>query len=200
MTTRPCTALKVRAAPTLLPTLFPSSTGSRLSPSPSRGAIHDMAQTGRSNVRYVDPQRRYTVVLGPSWNAPFEALPHDDRAGTHDSADGRCGSYASTGRGQAALWITACVFPAIICSRGRRQFGAHVHHFPRSQYRPLQSRSQALPNRGALASGRVRGVLRGQGSQLLRCGISTQPMTAVGHQLPLGAGAECVRYGPMSGP
>jgi hypothetical protein len=24
-----------------------------------------MAQTGRSNVRYVDPQRRYTVVLGP---------------------------------------------------------------------------------------------------------------------------------------
>ena len=145
-----------------------------------------MAQTGRSNVRYVDPQRRYTVVLGPSWNAPIEALPHDDRAGTHDSADGRCGSYASTGRGQAALWITACVFPAIICSRGRRQFGAHVHHFPRSQYRPLQSRSQALPNRGALASGRVRGVLRGQGSQLLRCGISTQPMTAVGqlHALP----------------
>jgi hypothetical protein len=40
-----------------------------------------MAQTGRSNVRYVDPQRRYTVVLGPSWNAPIEALPHDDRAG-----------------------------------------------------------------------------------------------------------------------
>jgi len=39
-----------------------------------------MAQTGRSNVRYVDPQRRYTVVLGPSWNAPFGALPHDDRA------------------------------------------------------------------------------------------------------------------------
>jgi hypothetical protein len=34
-----------------------------------------MAQTGRSNVRYVDPQRRYTVVLGPSWNAPFGALP-----------------------------------------------------------------------------------------------------------------------------
>jgi len=46
-----------------------------------------MAQTGRSNVRYVDPQRRYTVVLGPSWNAPFGALPHDDRAGTHDSAE-----------------------------------------------------------------------------------------------------------------
>src|SRR6516225_127181 len=60
-----------------------------------------MAQTGRSNVRYVDPQRRYTVVLGPSWNAPFEALPHDDRAGTHDSADGRCGAYASIGSGQA---------------------------------------------------------------------------------------------------
>jgi hypothetical protein len=39
-----------------------------------------MAQTGRSHVRYVDPQRRYTVVLGPSWNAPFEALPHDGRA------------------------------------------------------------------------------------------------------------------------
>jgi len=50
------------------------------------GAIHDMAQTGRSNVRYVDPQRRYTVVLGPSWNAPIGALPHDDRAGTHDGA------------------------------------------------------------------------------------------------------------------
>src|SRR5437879_13918586 len=66
-----------------------------------------MAQTGRSNVRYVDPQRRYTVVLGPSWNAPFGALPHDDRAGTHDSADGRCGSYASVGRGQAALWTTS---------------------------------------------------------------------------------------------
>jgi hypothetical protein len=64
-----------------------------------------MAQTGRSNVRYVDPQRRYTVVLGPSWNAPFEALPHDGRAGTHDGADGRCGSYASIGRGQPALWI-----------------------------------------------------------------------------------------------
>src|SRR5262249_45959320 len=34
-TTRPCTALKVRAASTSLPTLFPSSTGSRLSPSSS---------------------------------------------------------------------------------------------------------------------------------------------------------------------
>ena len=101
VTTRPCTTLKARAASASLPTLFPSSTGSRLSPSSSRGAIHDMAQTGRSNVRYVDPQRRYTVVLGPSWNAPFEALPHDGRAGTHDSADGRCGSYASTGRGQS---------------------------------------------------------------------------------------------------
>ena len=66
-----------------------------------------MAQTGRSNVRYVDPQRRYTVVLSPSWNAPFGALPHDDRAGTHDSADGRSGSYASIGHGQAALWITS---------------------------------------------------------------------------------------------
>src|SRR5262249_44332379 len=81
--TRPCTALKVRAASALLPTLFPSPTGSRLSPSSSQGAIHDMAQTGRSNVRYVDPQRRYTVVLGPSWNAPFGASPHDDPAGTH---------------------------------------------------------------------------------------------------------------------
>jgi hypothetical protein len=84
-------------------------------PSSSRGAIHDMAHTGRSNVRYVDPQRRYTVVLGPSWNAPFGALPHDDRAGTHDSADGRCGSYASIGRGQAALWITSKNFVAV-CS------------------------------------------------------------------------------------
>src|SRR5262245_66242906 len=106
-TTRPCAALKVRAASTSLPTLFPSSTGSRLSPSSSHGAIHDMAQTGRSNVRYVDPQRRYTVVLGPSWNAPFGALPHNDRVGTHDSADGRRGSYAHIGRGQAALWITS---------------------------------------------------------------------------------------------
>src|SRR5262245_41820747 len=74
-----------------------------------------MAQTGRSNVRYVDPQRRYTVVLGPSWNAPFGALPHDDRAGTHDSADGRCGSYASIGHGQAALWIRSKLFVAV-CS------------------------------------------------------------------------------------
>src|SRR5262249_47301903 len=98
--------LKVRAASTSLPTLFPSPTGSRLSPSSSHRAIHDMAQTGRSNVRHVDPQRRYTVVLGPSWNAPFGPLPHDDRAGTHDSADGGCGSYASIGRGQAALWIS----------------------------------------------------------------------------------------------
>src|SRR5262245_34570274 len=71
-----------------------------------------MAQTGRSNVRYVDPQRRYTVVLDLSWNAPFGALPHDDRAGTHDSADGRCGSYAPIGRGQAALWITSKNFVA----------------------------------------------------------------------------------------
>jgi hypothetical protein len=101
-TTRPCTALKVRAASTSLPTLFPSPTGSRLSPSSSHRAIHEMAQTGRSNVRHVDPQRRYTVMLGPSWNAPFDALPHDDRAGTHDSADGQCGSYASIGCGQAA--------------------------------------------------------------------------------------------------
>ena len=34
-----------------------------------------MAQTGRSNVRYVDPRRRYTVVLGPSWNALAERCP-----------------------------------------------------------------------------------------------------------------------------
>ena len=97
--------MKVRAASTSLPTLFPSPTGSRLSPSSSHRAIHEMAQTGRSNVRRVDPQRRYTVVLGPSWNAPIGALPHDDRAGTHDSADGQCGSYASTGHGQAATNI-----------------------------------------------------------------------------------------------
>jgi hypothetical protein len=46
-------------------------------------------------------------MLGPSWNAPIGALPHDDRAGTHDSADGHCGSYASIGAGQAVLlWIT----------------------------------------------------------------------------------------------
>ena len=35
ITTRPCTLLKVRAASALLPTLFPSPTGSRLSPSSS---------------------------------------------------------------------------------------------------------------------------------------------------------------------
>ena len=104
--------MKVRAASALLPTLFPSPTGSRLSPSSSHGAIHVMAQTGRSNARYVDPQRRYTVVLGPSWNAPFGALPHNDRAGTHDGADGRCGSYAPIGRGQAAMWITSKNFVA----------------------------------------------------------------------------------------
>ena len=56
-------------------------------------------------IRYVDPQRRYTVVLGPSWNAPFEALPHDDRAGTHDSADGQFKAYARIGRGQAQTTI-----------------------------------------------------------------------------------------------
>src|SRR5262245_54371681 len=75
-----------------------------------------MAQTGRSNARYVDPQRRYTVVLGPSWNAPFGALPHNDRAGTHDGADGQCGSYARIGRGQAAMWITSKNF----CRRMQR--------------------------------------------------------------------------------
>src|SRR4029077_15829607 len=114
--TRPCTALKVRAAPTSLTTLFPSSTGSRLSPSSSHRAIHDMAQTGRSNVRYVDPQRRYTVVLGPSWNAPFEALPHDDRTGTHDSADGLCGAYASIGCGQAPTKIFRRYPQSAVCS------------------------------------------------------------------------------------
>ena len=110
------TALKVRAASTLLPTLFPSSTGSRLSPSSSHGAIHEMAQTGRSNVRYVDPQRRYTVVLGPSWNAPIGTLPHDDRAGTHDSADGRCGSYASIGSGQAPTKVFRRYPQSAVCS------------------------------------------------------------------------------------
>src|SRR5262249_40984742 len=75
-----------------------------------------MAQTGRSNVRYVDPQRRYTVVLGPSWNAPFEALPHDDRAGTHDSADGRCGAYASIGCGQARTKIFRRYPQSAVCS------------------------------------------------------------------------------------
>jgi hypothetical protein len=115
-TTRPCPALKVRAASASLPTLFPSPTGSRLSPSSSHRAIHDMAQTGRSNVRYVDPQRRYTVVLGPSWNAPFGALPHDDRAGTHDSADGRCGAYASIGCGQAPTKIFRRYPQSAVCS------------------------------------------------------------------------------------
>src|SRR5262249_29971304 len=76
--------------------------GSRLSPSSSHQEPSMTWLRPVDHVRYVDPQRRYTVVLGPSWNAPFEALPHDDRAGTHDSADGRCGSYASIGRGQAS--------------------------------------------------------------------------------------------------
>src|ERR1700746_3097925 len=75
-----------------------------------------MAQTGRSNVRYVDPQHRYTVVLGPSWNAPFGALPHDDRAGTHDSADGRCGAYASIGCGQAPTKIFRRYPQSAVCS------------------------------------------------------------------------------------
>src|SRR5271166_3012947 len=78
-----------------------------------------MAQTGRSNVRYVDPRRRYTVVLGPSWNAPFEALPHDDRAGTHDSADGRCGAYAFIGRGQAPTRIFRRYPQSAVCNSGR---------------------------------------------------------------------------------
>jgi hypothetical protein len=75
-----------------------------------------MAQTGRSNVRYVDPQRRYTVVLGPSWNAPIGTLPHDDRAGTHDSADGRCGSYASIGSGQAPTKVFRRYPQSAVCS------------------------------------------------------------------------------------
>jgi len=141
-TTRPCNRFEVRAAPALLPTLFPSPTGSRLSPSSSHGAIHVMAQTGRSNVRYVDPQRRYTLVLGPSWNAPIGALPHDDRAGTHDSADGQCGSYASTGHGQAATNIFRR-YPQRVC----------------------------------------------QG--LLRCGISSRLLTAVGHLRKSPSGPLC---------
>ena len=43
--------------------------------------------------------------LASSWNAPFEALLHDDRAGTHDSADGRCRAYARIGRGQVPTKI-----------------------------------------------------------------------------------------------
>src|ERR1700745_655698 len=110
------------------------------------GAIHDMAQTGRSNARYVDPQRRYTVVLGPSWNAPFEALPHDDRAGTHDSADGRCGSYASIGSGQAALWIRSKNF----CRSDLRQLLRCVVYASRYQYvapKPCLSCSHAVVKR-----------------------------------------------------
>jgi hypothetical protein len=139
-----------------------------------------MAQTGRSNVRYVDPQRRYTVVLGPSWNAPFEALPTttalehttvpmDDGivclhwARSSRSVDnGMCFPRYHLFQGQAAIWYTRAPFSTLAIPTP-------------------QSRSQALPNRGALASGRVRGVLRGQGSQFLRCGIST-PMTAVGQK------------------
>ena len=133
--------MKVRAASALLPTLFPSPTGSRLSPSSSHGAIHVMAQTGRSNARYVDPQRRYTVVLGPSWNAPFGALPHNDRAGTHDGADGRCGSYARIGGGQAAMWITSKNFVAGCPSMSAlppkadmEQTCRHVRFVPKADY------------------------------------------------------------------
>jgi|SRR5215469_11868209 hypothetical protein len=43
--------------------------------------------------------------LASSWNAPFEALPHNDRAGTHDSADGQFKAYACIGRGQAQTTI-----------------------------------------------------------------------------------------------
>jgi hypothetical protein len=102
ITTRPCPALKVRAASTSLPTLFPSPVASRPPPSSSHQEPSMKWLRPVDHVRYVDPQRRYTAVLGPSWNVLFRALPHDDRAGTHDSADGRCGSYASTRRGQAA--------------------------------------------------------------------------------------------------
>jgi hypothetical protein len=144
------TALKVRAASTLLPTLFPSSTGSRLSPSSSHGAIHEMAQTGRSNVRYVDPQRRYTVVLGPSWNAPIGTLPHDDRAGTHDSADGRCGSYASIGSGQAPTKVFRRYPQSAVCSplevRSTSISGIHLRTraLPgRANWRPEQVQQRA---------------------------------------------------------
>jgi hypothetical protein len=129
------TALKVRAAPTSLSTLFPSSTGSRLSPSSSHGAIHVMAQTDRSNVRYVDPQRRYTLVLGPSWNAPIGALPHDDRAGTHDSADGQCGSYASIRHGQAATNVFRH-YPQGGCRNAAQAVASSRHCVKRLPLRP----------------------------------------------------------------
>ena len=54
--------------------------------------------------------------LIPSWNAPFEALPHDDRVGTHDSADGRCGAYASTGCGQVPTKIFRRYPQSAVCS------------------------------------------------------------------------------------
>jgi hypothetical protein len=122
-----------------------------------------MAQTGRSNVRYVDPQRRYTVVLGLSWNAPFGALPHDDRAGTHDSADGRCGSYASTGRGQAALWITSKIFVAV-CS-------------------PLESGTSAAPPRSVMNSRRFNASASRASHRagVLHCGISGPSVSALCH-------------------
>ena len=106
ITTRPCTALKVRAASTSLPTLFPSSTGSRLSPSsshqgPSMTWLRPVDRTSGT----LTLSAGTLSCLVPSWNAPFEALPHDDRAGTHDSADGRCKAYASIGHGQAPTKI-----------------------------------------------------------------------------------------------
>ena len=119
-----------------------------------------MAQTGRSNVRYVDPQRRYTVVLGPSWNAPFGALPHDDRAGTHDSADGRCGSYVSIGCGQAALWITSKKFCGF----------AAMRHSRRLLTAAGQRVAETLSERGELSGDEVDALLGGAAEQRQRHG------------------------------
>ena len=104
-----------------------------------------MAQTGRSNVRYVDPQRRYTAVLSPSWNALFRALPHDDRAGTHDSADGRCDRMPPLGAVKPpGLWITLKNFSRIWRPLAMRDFWLEDRNVPAPQHgRPQLIRNAA---------------------------------------------------------
>jgi hypothetical protein len=138
ITTRPCPALKVRAASTSLPTLFPSPVASRPPPSSSHQEPSMKWLRPVDHVRYVDPQRRYTAVLGPSWNVLFRALPHDDRAGTHDSADGRCDRMPPLGAVKPpALWISLKNLWGARCSAGflaglgrNRNFTAPQHARP----------------------------------------------------------------------
>ena len=51
-----------------------------------------------------------------------EALPHDDRAGTHDSADGRCRSYAFIGRGQSPRSVDSVEKSLSIHARRRIEY------------------------------------------------------------------------------